>query len=133
MPEPFAPSLAFSGGEDLVFFQRLARKGFSMHWAANAVVHEVVPSERMTMHWLKNRQRRRGCVNVAAQRLIDPGPVHETVRTAKTIGAFLYAGLFAAGGVASPTFRDRSRLLFSYAEGRLLGHRGHLVEEYRRA
>lgn len=133
MPEPFEPVLALSGGEDLVFFQRLARRGFRMHWAANAVVHEFVPSERMTMRWLRNRQRRRGCLNVVAQRLIEPGAVSESVRAAKTAGTFLHAGIAALGGMASPHLRDRARLLFSYAEGRLLGHCGQLVEEYRRA
>jgi hypothetical protein len=69
MPEPFDPVFALTGGEDLTFFQRLARKGFPMYWSAQAVVHEDVPPGRMTMRWLKDRQRRRGCLNVVTQRL----------------------------------------------------------------
>lgn len=131
MPEPFDPAFALTGGEDLMFFQRLARKGFRMHWSAQAVVHEDVPPARMTMRWLKDRQRRRGSLNVVTQRLIEPGAYHEAIRLAKTFASFVCAGAIAAGGAIAPEFRERAPLMFNYACGRVLGHRGRLLEAYR--
>jgi hypothetical protein len=133
MPEPFDPAFAFSGGEDLVFFQRLAKMGFRMHWSTRAVVHEDVPRERMTMRWLKDRQRRRGCLNIAAQRLAEPGPYREGIRLLKTVGSFVSAGAYAVAGAVAPGCRARVPLLFDYARGRLLGHRGRMLEPYRQA
>jgi glycosyltransferase involved in cell wall biosynthesis len=133
MPEPFDPAFALSGGEDLVFFQRLAKMGFRMHWSTRAVVHEDVPRERMTVRWLKDRQRRRGCLNIAAQRLAEPGPYREGIRLLKTVGAFVSAGAYAVAGAVAPGCRARVPLLFDYARGRLLGHRGRMLEPYRQA
>ena len=133
MPEPFDPKFALSGGEDLVFFRRLAHMGFRMHWSTQAVVHEYVPPARMTMQWLTDRQRRRGCINIAAQRLFEPGLYGETIRLLKTLGAFASAGATAIAGTVAPELRRRAPLLFNYARGRLIGHRGHLLESYRSA
>ena len=131
MPEPFDPAFALTGGEDLMFFQRLARMGYRMHWSTKAIVHEEVPPARMTMRWLRDRQRRRGCLNVVTQRLLEPGPYSETIRLLKTFASFLSAGALAAAGAISPEFRGRAPLAFNYARGRLLGHRGRLLEPYR--
>ena len=133
MPEPFDPAFAFSGGEDLVFFKRLAKKGFRMHWSTRAVVREEVPRERMTLQWLKDRQRRRGCLNVTAQRVVEPGPYREGIRLLKTLGSFVSAGVTALAGTMAPECRARAPLLFNYASGRLLGHRGRMLEPYRQA
>jgi glycosyltransferase involved in cell wall biosynthesis len=133
MPEPFNPAFALSGGEDLVFFQRLAIRGFRMHWSTKALVHEYVPPERMTMRWLKDRQRRRGCLNIASQRLLEPGPYREAIRLLKTLGSFVSAGATAVAAAIAPEFRGRAPLLLDYAHGRLLGHRGRLLEPYRQA
>lgn len=132
MPEPFDPAFALTGGEDLMFFQRLASKGYRMYWSAQAVVHEDVPPARMTMRWLSDRQRRRGCLNVVTQRLIEPGAYHEAIRLLKTFASFVSAGAIAIGGAIAPEFRERAPLMYNYARGRLLGHRGRLLEPYRR-
>ena len=131
-PQPFDPAFAFSGGEDLLFFARLAGKGFAMRWAAAAIAHELVPDERMTFAWLNMRQLRRGSTNIAIQRLLAPGLTAEAIRLAKTAGCFAAASGLAVAGLAGGPLRRRAGLAWQYARGRLLGHLGHVIEEYRR-
>ena len=132
MPEPFDPRFAQSGGEDLAFFHRLARTGHRMAWARNAVAFETIPRSRLSLKWLCRRQLRIGAVNVAVQRTFEPGLRHEAKRLART-AALLAVGL-ARLLVALPSRprRMRALALCARALGKVLGHAGRSVAEYRR-
>lgn len=132
MPAPFDPRFAQSGGEDLAFFHRLARDGYRMAWAANAVVYETVPDARLSLAWLCRRQLRIGAVNVAVQRMVDPGARHEMVRLARTAALVVLSVVRLALALPLRTGRIRAMLLCARACGKLIGHAGRTVVEYRR-
>jgi len=56
----FMPELGRSGGEDTVFFNALYRQGRRFAFAADAVVREDIPHERLTLKWLTRRAFRAG-------------------------------------------------------------------------
>lgn len=57
---PFSPKLALTGGSDTHLFMRMARRGARIAWADRAIVHETMPSSRVTPRWLVRREYRRG-------------------------------------------------------------------------
>jgi GT2 family glycosyltransferase len=58
----FDPALSLSGGEDKLLFQELKQHGYRVAWAANAQVHEYVPSDRATLAYMLQEEYRRGTV-----------------------------------------------------------------------
>jgi len=50
------------GGEDTLFFKALTDAGHRIAWAPQAVVHELVPKQRMQARWLWRRWYRTGAV-----------------------------------------------------------------------
>jgi GT2 family glycosyltransferase len=53
----------FLGGGDTDFFTRCRRAGMSFHWAADAVITEIVPASRTRPSWLALRGLRIGAIN----------------------------------------------------------------------
>jgi hypothetical protein len=132
MPTPFDPDFALSGGEDLVFFRNLAKHGYRMVWAADAHVREIVPGDRMTVAWLKQRQQRRGNLNVIVQRRFAPGAASELIRLAKTAGLTCIAGCWYLVTWPFPVARTRPMLLLHVALGKIKAHLGLRYFEYKR-
>ncbi len=54
----FDERFALTGCSDAEFFRRVARAGYRMVWAQDAVVHECIPASRMTLRWLMQREYR---------------------------------------------------------------------------
>jgi succinoglycan biosynthesis protein ExoM len=54
----FEARFGLTGGEDMVFFERLKHHGAKVLWCQEAKVHEAVPPERMTLRWLLRRSFR---------------------------------------------------------------------------
>jgi len=54
----FDEALRFTGGEDSDFFHRVADAGWSLRWASDAVVREVVQANRLTIRWQLDRAMR---------------------------------------------------------------------------
>jgi GT2 family glycosyltransferase len=46
------------GSEDTYFGFQMASKGATIHWAANAVVYEIIPKKRTTIKWFIRRKYR---------------------------------------------------------------------------
>lgn len=133
MPAPFDKDFALSGGEDLVFFRNLATHGYRMIWAADAIVHEIVPPDRMTVAWLLQRQVRRGNLNVIVQRRFEPGIINEAVRLAKTAGLLIIGGGWYLATLPFPAARMRPKLLLYVALGKIRAHLGLRYFEYGRS
>lgn len=123
MPTPFDPTFT-SGAEDVVFFRRLAERGYRMHWSATGMVYEEVPPDRASIGWLKRRQVRTGNANVIVQRMFAPGLDHEAVRLAKTAGLLTVSATFYAVSFPHRLSRVRASLLLSKAKGKVMGHLG---------
>jgi succinoglycan biosynthesis protein ExoM len=81
----FDPAYGVSGGEDTVFFGRLAAAGLRLAVAPEAIAFESVPCQRATLKWLARRFFRAGQTH-AAMRLAIRGRSN----------SFLRAGLAAA-------------------------------------
>ena len=105
--------------EDRHFFQRLARTGARIVWAAEAPVIDYVPPTRTTAGWLIRRMRTVGRCVAPLRRDID-GPVRAVVATlAKSpvwilIGAATTIAGSVGGGMA---WRVRGRSWIAYGIG----------------
>ena len=132
-PTPFDPRFATTGGEDLVFFRILDRRGCRMHWAAKAVVYEEVPAERMSLRWLRQRQFRAGSLNVTVQRMFAPGLMAEILRLAKTAGVIVLSAAYLVAALPLRTARARALLMLSRGLGKLMGHLNIRVHQYGQA
>lgn len=130
MPAPFDPAFARSGGEDLVFFRRLAKRGYRMCWSVHGVVYEEVPSSRMNLEWLKQRQIRRGNLNVIVQRMFAPGAINEGIRVVKTAGLLILSFAFYTVALPHRMSRIHASLLLHKALGKFRGHFGYRYFEY---
>jgi len=123
-PPVFHPSFAQSGGEDLAFFTQAAAKGFSMHWAANAIVHEPVPASRLQPEWLKHRIITIHNSRVRVMQLLQPGIMPALMRVLKTIGLGVLAAGLTLLSVPLPSVRETARMLRWKFQGKLMAHVG---------
>ena len=80
----FDENLGLSGGEDTDFFTRMSTAGGKMIAVQEAVVYETVPTERMGIEWLTQRQYRVGIGKIKAS-LRNGEPI------CKRLGYFLHA------------------------------------------
>lgn len=58
----FDEAFSLTGGSDTEFFNRARSHGALIHWCAEAVVEENVPTNRLTVKWIWNRGVRSGNV-----------------------------------------------------------------------
>jgi len=110
-PTFFHPAFAQSGGEDLAFFTQLAKNGASMHWAANAIVREAVPANRLTQSWMKSRVVNIANSRVRVMQMLEPGLFPAIIRGVKTVALGTVAGLSSLTAVAIPDKREQARML----------------------
>ena len=59
-PAPFNEAMGLNGGDDTHFFHRAGSQGYTIVWADDAIVHEIVPASRVNARWLLRREYRRG-------------------------------------------------------------------------
>jgi len=121
-PTFFHPAFAHSGGEDLAFFTQLAQQGASMHWAANAVVHEAVPANRLTDSWMKSRVINIANSRVRVMQMLQPGLLKAVVRALKTVALGTVASLITVVAVLLPGKREQARMLRWKFWGKLSAH-----------
>lgn len=121
-PTFFLPEFAHSGGEDLAFFTQLAKNGASMHWAANAIVHEAVPANRLTQSWMKSRVINIANSRVRVMQMLDPGLVAACIRGLKTVALGTVAGLSTLLALVQPGRAEQARMLRWKFWGKLSAH-----------
>jgi succinoglycan biosynthesis protein ExoM len=105
--------------EDRHFFQRLARTGARIVWAADAPVIDYVPPARATAGWLIRRMRTVGRCVAPLRRDID-GTVHATVATLAKSPVWILIGAattFAGGVGGGKAMRVRGRSWIAYGIG----------------
>lgn len=125
----FSEEFSATGGEDADLFWRLGQNGFRAIWNDEAVVHELIPSERANWKWLWRRGVRLG--NVSARVLL---------RTRSVIFvAFAAVARMIVGGVMGPVLvifnrSSASGVLMHIPKGigMLQALRGTYVMEYQR-
>ncbi len=79
-------------GEDTDFFSRLHRAGALLVWCDEAVVHEPVPSERMSVRWLVHRAFTSGRA-FARSEMQAPGVMHTARWWLRRLGLLFVATL----------------------------------------
>lgn len=125
-PVFFRPEFTQSGGEDLAFFTQLAQKGYSMRWAANAIVHEPVPASRLQPEWLKHRVVTIHNSRVRVMQLLEPGLSATLTRCTKTVGLGVFATAMSCFSWASPGIANKAQQLRWKFEGKLGAHLGRI-------
>jgi succinoglycan biosynthesis protein ExoM len=130
---PFEPALSLTGGEDTLFFLRATGAGFRLVWADDAVVHEVVPAERVRLAWLLRRAYRMGSAWTVCERRVRPGAGRRLVRAAKGVGWMASgAGTLPLAVVRGPAAAVEGMRRICRGAGNLAGLAGIPVLEYRR-
>lgn len=125
-PDFFRPEFTQSGGEDLAFFTQLAQQGYSMRWAANAVVYEPVPTSRLLPGWLKHRVVTIHNSRVRVMQLLQPGFAATLLRCTKTVGLGVVALALSCFFWVSPKISDKAQQLRWKFEGKLGAHMGRI-------
>ena len=69
----FDERLQLTGGSDRQLFRRVARAGYKIVWATDAVVAEWVPKSRVTARWILQRAFRYGVMTPRIDRDLNPG------------------------------------------------------------
>jgi len=121
-PTCFHPAFAHSGGEDLAFFTQLAQNGASMVWATAAVVHEEVPTNRLTQEWLKTRVIGVANSRVRVMQMLKPGFKHSFIRVAKTCALGTQASVWSLAGLFFPKLASSAEQLRWKFTGKLTAH-----------
>jgi len=121
-PTFFHPAFAQSGGEDLAFFTQLAKDGARMHWAANAIVHEAVPENRLTKSWMKSRVVGIANSRVRVMQMLEPGVLHAAIRGLKTVALGSVAAATSLIGFIVPNKREQAAMLRWKFWGKLSAH-----------
>ncbi|MBX2881694.1 MAG: glycosyltransferase family 2 protein [Granulosicoccus sp.] len=123
-PDFFHPSFAYSGGEDLAFFTQLAKDGYRMAWASNAIVYEPVPPARLADGWLKRRIINIHNSRVRVMQMLDPGLGPTIMRGIKTIALGGAALLLTTASIVMPRYRQAAQMMRWKFRGKLTAHFG---------
>ena len=104
--------------EDRHFFQRLARSGARIVWAADAAVFDAIQPGRATAGWLIRRMRTVGRCVAPLRRDLD-GPVRAVVMTLAKAPVWIAIGAATtlAGLVAGKVLQVRGRSWIAYGVG----------------
>jgi glycosyltransferase involved in cell wall biosynthesis len=134
----FDERFGISGGSDSVFTRALVARGGELVWCDEAVVTDVVPSQRMTRKWVIRRWFRMGNTWSRAAVTVDGerGPT-AVLRIKLVLGGaarVVAGGLQALGGTMG---RSRARQangcrVAARGAGMILGASGYHYAEYRR-
>ena len=106
----------------MAFFTQLAQQGASMVWANAAVVHEEVPTNRLSNEWLKTRVIGVANSRVRVMQMLKPGLVHSLIRVAKTCALGTQASLYSVAGLISPKIASNAEQLRWKFIGKLTAH-----------
>lgn len=130
----FRESYGLTGGSDTMLFLELQRRGASMVWADDAVVHERVPADRVTHRWVLRRSFRLGNTHARFDRDLDGTPRTMALRGAKSLG---WIGTGALATLVAAVRLDRADVVgglerVARGAGMLAGLGGFRFAEYGR-
>ncbi|MBS4752993.1 glycosyltransferase [Nocardioides sp. zg-ZUI104] len=98
---PFEPTFGHGGGEDVLFFGDLARRGGRVVWCDEAIVTELVPAARATTSYLLRRAYSGGATFVRTEVYRLSG--RDRLRRSTSLGARALAQLPVAAVMAALT------------------------------
>ncbi|WP_171058063.1 glycosyltransferase [Modestobacter altitudinis] len=129
----FDETLGRSGGEDQLFSRQAVAAGARIWFEPSAVVHEPVPSDRLSVRYLLRREYRKGGTLGILDRSRPGWPAGRPVRRVLVAGYWAAAGLTAV--VRAVVARDRARTVeglmkVTRAAGMVDGLRGRTYDLY---
>ena len=134
----FDDELGLAGGSDHLFTKQIRRTGGTIHWCDEAVVHEFVPSSRLTGSWTLQRGYRSGSTSVRVDLLLAATRGESLRVRANALAGGLARVLVGSGraGIglltADPERRGLGAWSLMRGAGMAGGALGHRYVEYRR-
>ena len=129
---PFSEAMRNNGGDDTHFFQRVRLAGGRMVWADDAVVHETIPSSRVSIRWLLRRAYRRGNTLSLCLRDLEDSLGRRVKRLARAFWhALVGLGYLLSAPVAGRAGAVKGLQEFCFASGLVTGLGGVSYQEYR--
>lgn len=130
----FDERLGLVGGEDELFFRGLAASGKKIVWADEAVAHEYVGPDRVSVEWVLRRARRLGATSAYVDRVLSEQGA-SIARAHLLIGAYRMCKGLLVYLLGMVTLRKHVRVAglrhISYGMGHIDGALGKLPEVYR--
>lgn len=118
-----------AGGEDTVFFTKMAIQGVVIERCAEAIVYEHIPPARATLKWQIKRKFWTGTIN--AWRKHQHGRYWSSIFISSTLQVLFYGLLAAITSIAGPSLqRNKAILKMSRAAGEISGIFGYRVDNY---
>ena len=103
----FDESRPFAGGEDTLFFTEVSARGVEILYCAEAVVHEVIPAERISVRWQSRRKFAAGTTQAVQKRACGRGRMGIIQSgVAQLLGALISAPLHFATGRTDSGYRS---------------------------
>ena len=125
----FDESSPLAGGTDTIFFTQATEKGLSIYECAEAIVHEHVFANRLSMNWMLKRKYRSGITD--GWKKAHAGKSKLSMVLSNTLKLFLHTFLVC---IACLTFnkvmRNKQLLKIAKATGIIAGHIGLKVNSY---
>jgi succinoglycan biosynthesis protein ExoM len=132
LPTLFDERMALTGGSDTHFFRRVARAGYKIVWADEAVVTDWLPASRITARWILQRGFRMGTSKVLIDMDLRPWPIALPFLTSIGIYRISTGALLALPGLLiGKHFFMRQVRYVCYGAGLLAGLAGVRYKEYR--
>ncbi len=134
----FDDELGIAGGSDHLFTKQLRRTGGAIYWCDEAVVHELVPGDRLTGRWTLRRGYRSGSATVRVDLMLaDTAATRARVRIAALVGGLgrvVFGAARVGAGLVTANADRKGRGAWTAARGAGLvgGSVGHGYSEYRR-
>lgn len=125
----FDERMRFTGGSDYLFFNQAHRRGITIRWAADALVYDMFPANRLTIEWQRQRQYRLGNTFAVATRL-EGGTGEKISLFAKGVVRMGLGALLSPSLLFSPYWGGRSMVHMLRGAGIAVGMLGHRYEEY---
>ncbi|ANM11799.1 MULTISPECIES: glycosyltransferase family 2 protein [unclassified Rhizobium] len=126
----FEEKMRFTGGTDYLFFNQAIRRGMKIFWADKALVHDIVPANRMTWKWVLQRQYRLG--NTFAVSEVLHGNLKRRVYRAAYGATRVVLGLVMLPAILiSPYWGMRALTHVLRGAGMVNGILGHAYQEYK--
>ena len=128
----FDDRLGISGGEDTLFFLRLARDGGRIIWTNEATIREAIPAHRARVGYVLKRVYRTANTWSFCERELDGSAPVLMKRTVKGMSRIVWGvALFLAGLIVGEKARIRGMWQVCYGAGNLTGLVGLRYDAYR--
>lgn len=107
----FDPAYDEIGGEDTAFFRALARRGWRVAVAPDALVYEWIPVERVRVAWIARRWFRTGGVEARSQARPHRSAAGRAASVGRGLARIGAGSALVLGAALAAGWRDPSRVL----------------------